>query len=64
MSDDGCARCGEPDHCACFHYACCVCGSKEHARCASHPPTRVDVEHGDNCPMCLAALDAARREQR
>jgi hypothetical protein len=26
-----CERCGEEDHCACMHGACCECGSKEHS---------------------------------
>jgi hypothetical protein len=27
-----CARCGDTGHCACFHDACRVCGSKDHGR--------------------------------
>jgi hypothetical protein len=26
-----CSRCGEKEHCACWHDACCFCGSKEHS---------------------------------
>lgn len=30
-----CRRCGEAPHCACYHGACCYCGSKGHRGAAA-----------------------------
>ena len=53
-----CARCGEPDHCACWHDACCTCGSKDHAACGTHPDASGCVAHGRNCATCCAVAAA------
>ena len=41
-----CQRCGETDHCACFHSACCYCGSKEHKA----PPEAHTEESRESAP--------------
>jgi hypothetical protein len=55
----GCERCGDPGHCACYHDACCTCGSKEHGSCGAHPAVNRAVEHGDNCVTCTDAPQLA-----
>lgn len=56
----GCVRCGDLGHCACFHDACCTCGSKDHGQCAPHPMVDVWVEHHDSwCRTCLTVLGTA-----
>jgi hypothetical protein len=55
----GCERCGELDHCACYHDACCTCGGKEHGSCGSHPTVDRAVEHGDNCVICTDVTQLA-----
>lgn len=59
-----CARCGETDHCACWHDACCTCGSKSHAACGTHPDVSGSVAHGRNCPDCIAVAEAYANEEQ
>lgn len=49
-----CVRCGDGDHCACWHGACCSCGSKDHGSCGPHPQFDPAVEHHDEgwCVVC------------
>lgn len=59
----GCARCGASDHCACYHAACCYCGSKNHITpCGEHPPVQADVEHGDCCATCAPPKPRTARD--
>lgn len=59
-----CARCGETDHCACWHDACCTCGSKSHAACGTHPDVSGSVAHGRNCPDCIGVAEAYANEEQ
>lgn len=53
----GCIRCGDTGHCACYHGACCTCGSKEHVSCGDHPEVNESVEHGDDwCIACAGSV--------
>jgi hypothetical protein len=48
-----CERCGESSHCACYHRACCKCGSKEHST-ASHMGLTGDdrlAREAEDCKM-------------
>lgn len=55
-----CARCAGVGHCACWHGACCSCGSKDHGSCGAHPPFDPALEHHDG-GWCLACGHFARQ---
>lgn len=52
MSGHDYVRCGDTDHCACYHDACCTCGSKQHGSCGRHPEVTRAVEHSGWCATC------------